>query len=283
MPVKISEEKENYIKNNYLTESTKSILEKLNISKPCLLRYARKHNLKIKSSKLYDCDENFFENIDTEDKAYWLGFLYADGYVRKRKSGSEMRLKLSIKDIEHLEKFNKTINSNNDIKQKGRMVILGISQRKFVQHLLDKGCTNKKTFTIKFPNFLKEDLIRHFIRGYFDGDGSIKFTNKKSPSFNLVCGSFEFLESIKTKISKDCNIRETKIYPSKNKHFGSVFWNSIPDTISIFFYMYKDSTVYLNRKKDKFLKIIEYSKTTEKTNRNNTWKRTKHILETQSN
>jgi len=278
MPVKISSEKEEYIKNNYLIESTKSISEKLNISKPCLLRYAKKYNLKIKSSKLYNCDENFFEKIDTEEKAYWLGFLYADGYVRMRKSSSEMRLKLSIKDVDHVKKFNDTVKSNNEIKVKGKYAISSVNQKKFVKHLVDKGCINKKSLIIKFPYFLEENLKRHFIRGYFDGDGNIKFTIKKRPSFNMVCGSMCFLESIKKEISNDCNIRNPKIFLSKNKKYGRVFWNAIPDIITIYFYLYKNSNIYLNRKKDKFLKIIEYSKTRKNTNRNNVWKKTECIL-----
>jgi len=263
MPVKIPIEKQDYIKNNYLTESTKSILEKLNISKPCLLRYARKYNLKIKSSKLYDCDENFFENIDTEEKAYWLGFLYADGYVRKRKGGSQMVLKLSIKDIVHLYKFNETLKSNNDIKPKGRMVVLSISQKKFVQHLLDKGCTNKKTFNIKFPNFLKEDLIRHFIRGYFDGDGSVSISFKKNDKYkrkmlnvNFVSGSFDMLKSLGDLISYNCNVKIPEIYNYENRKFGYICWGDKNQIESIFHYFYDNSNIYLERKKQKFIDII---------------------------
>ena len=222
MPVRISKEKEEYIKNNYLIESTKSILQKLNISKPCLLRYARKYNLKIKSSKLYNCDENFFEKIDTEEKAYWLGFLYADGYVRVRKGGSEVRLKLSIKDVDHVKKFNDAVKSNNEIKIKGKFAISSVNQRKFVKHLVDKGCINKKSLIIKFPYFLEENLKKHFIRGYFDGDGSVSISFKKNDKYkrkmlnvNFVSGSFDMLKSIGEIISFGCNVKIPEIYNYK--------------------------------------------------------------------
>lgn len=281
MPFRISKEKEDYIIKNYHRESTKNILEKLKISKPTLLRYVKKSGLIVKTSKLYDCNENYFENINTEEKSYWLGFLYADGYVRDRKNNAEMRLKLSIKDIEHLGKLKKALNTDSEIKIKECQAILSINQKKFVKNLIDKGCVQAKTQVIKFPLFLREDLKRHFIRGYFDGDGSIKFTDKNSPSFNVVSGSFSFLESFKDEISNKCNIRNPKIYTSSNEQYGNIFWNSIPDIISIYFYLYKNSNIYLNRKREKFLKIIEYIKTKEKTNRKNAWKRTKYIMEMQ--
>lgn len=269
MAIKISKEKEEYIKNNYLIEGTKTILQKLNISKPCLLKYARKYNLKIKSSKIYEFNENFFENIDDENKAYWLGFIYADGYVRERKSSSELRIKLSIKDLEHLEKFNKTLESNNIIRKKenDRLVILGINSRKIVKDLIDKGCHQAKTFDIKFPYFLDKELIRHFIRGYFDGDGSIstrKAYNRDGslcekrfiPNLNFVSGSFDMLLSLREEISKESNIKECSI--TIYGRFGYINWGSLYDIIKIYHYFYDNSNLYLERKKNKFKKILDY-------------------------
>lgn len=280
MSEKISKDKEDYIVQNYLTKTTKDIKNYTNLSITTIMRVLKRNGIKNKTSKIYTYDENFFEIIDTEEKSYWLGFLYADGCVRKRRTSSEMRLKLSIRDIEHLNKFKETLKTNAEIKIKNCQSILYVCGKKIVNDLIDKGCLPNKTSVIRFP-LLRKDLIRHFIRGYFDGDGSIKFTDKNAPSFNVVSGSFIFLESLKEEISNSCNIRNPKIYISSNEHYGNIFWNSIPDIISIYFYMYKDSNVYLERKKDKFLKIIEYIKTKEKTNRMNAWKRTKYIMEMQ--
>ena len=108
-------ENEAYIRKNYFNMPTKDILRELSISITPLRSILKKHNIKCKSSKKYTFDENFFKNIDTEDKAYWLGFFYADGCVRVRKESSESKLKLSIKDIDHLEKFKKSLNGNNKI------------------------------------------------------------------------------------------------------------------------------------------------------------------------
>lgn len=186
----MTQENENYIVDNYYKERTKDILEKLGISKPTLMRVIKKHDLIIKSSKIYHFDEDYFENIDTEEKSYWLGFFYADGYVRDRKTHSESRLKLGIKDLEHLEKFKKTLKADNDIQIKEKLAILALNTRKFTKHLIDKGCHQRKTFTIKFPYFLNEHLIRHFIRGYFDGDGCINHKKDKRDGSERGCWRF---------------------------------------------------------------------------------------------
>ena len=156
----MTDEDEKYIIENYYKEKTKDILEKLEIPIRTLIKCLVRNNIKKKSSKKYIFDENYFEVIDSEDKSYWLGFFYADGYVRNRKNSSESRLKLSIKDLDHLEKFKKTINGDNKIliSDKYKTAILSLNSNKITFDLNDKGCHQAKTFTINFPYFLDECL-----------------------------------------------------------------------------------------------------------------------------
>ena len=215
-------ENEEYIIKNYYNMRTKDILIKLSISITPLLAILKKYNIQVKSSKKYTFDENYFENIDTEEKAYWLGFFYADGCVRVRKTNSESKLKLSIKDISHLEKFKKSINGNNKILNiNDKTAYLSLNTRVFTNHLINNGCTERKTFTIKFPYFLNDDLIRHFIRGYFDGDGSISTSqtkykgviqNKRNAMLNFVSGSDDILRSLADIITEKCETKQRKIY-----------------------------------------------------------------------
>jgi hypothetical protein len=263
-------ENEEYIIKNYYNMPTKDILNKLSISITPLLRVLKNNNIKCKSSKKYTFDENYFEIIDTEEKAYWLGFFYADGCVRVRKESSESKLKLSIKDIDHLEKFKKSINGNNKILFVDKKIVsLSLNTRIFTNHLIDKGCTERKTFTINFPNFLNENLIRHFIRGYFDGDGSISTSQRKykgviiarrSAMLNFVSGSDEMLLSIAEIISKECKTKTRKIYKYNGNNFGYIVWWTLADIKSIYNYFYKDSSIYLERKKIEFEKIINLRK-----------------------
>jgi intein/homing endonuclease len=263
-------EKEEYIIKNYYKMRTKDILNELSISITPLLKVLKKYNIKNKSSKKYTFDENYFENIDTEEKSYWLGFFYADGCVRIRKESSESKLKLSVKDIDHLEKFKKSINGNNKILIiDNKTAYLALNTRVFANHLINKGCNERKTFNINFPYFLKEDLIRHFIRGYFDGDGSIStsqrkykgvITSKRSAMLNFVSGSDNILMSIADIISDKCKTKKRKIYKYKNNNFGYIAWWTKNDITSIYNYFYNNSTIYLERKKIEFEKIINLRK-----------------------
>ena len=77
----------------------------------------KRNGIKKVGNKKYQVDDNYFNLIDTEEKAYWLGFLYADGYVRMKDSRSgQLKLKLSSKDRDHIILFNKCLSSNYPIK-----------------------------------------------------------------------------------------------------------------------------------------------------------------------
>ena len=119
-----------------------------------------------------------------------MGFLYADGGVTAKNNKYILALSLSTKDIEHLEKFKKNLNSTNPIRTKpgsGYLpntyyVALELYSKKLVTDLINVGCYPNKSLTLKFPNtnyFNDPSLIRHFIRGYFDGDGSAFISNEK--------------------------------------------------------------------------------------------------------
>lgn len=110
------------------------------------------------SNKRYDVNDNYFENIDTEEKAYWLGFLYADGYVRaiKCKDGltnrfGELKLKLSINDKEHIELFKKCICSTHKIKDMESTVI----NNGKTSHTI---CSSFSVFNLK----MVEDLFKQY-------------------------------------------------------------------------------------------------------------------------
>jgi len=94
-------------------------------------------------------DENFFENIDTKEKAYWLGFLYADGYVSQ--SNNRLTLDLSKKDYQQLEKFCNAVGANVEkIKERlhscgSESVSIRINSKEFVKYIIDNGCVNAKS------------------------------------------------------------------------------------------------------------------------------------------
>ena len=243
---------------NYDIKSVKTIYD---IKK----RNGREHNI---PNKKYQVNENYFEKIDNEEKAYWLGFLYADGNVRIHKGRSGiLKLKLKQSDKQHIEKFNKCLNSNYPIKDGMEIVkvkkreykcyysVVCIYNTKMVKDLYKLGCMNNKTFKIKFPDFLDKELIRHFIRGYFDGDGCVTSKNKKNNGrINIVSASYDFLVELNEILIKCVNLTNNKIGNKKGCYVLN--WCGLTDVENLHPYFYKDSTVYLNRKRKKYDDIL---------------------------
>ncbi|MTK11827.1 MAG: hypothetical protein F8N39_06990, partial [Clostridiaceae bacterium] len=140
------------------------------------------------NSRKYTHNENFFEGINNELNAYWLGFIYADGFIEsKRKNcGQKFGITLNSIDEEHLYKFKSHIAATNPIKHylasgynpNGNFSKILITSQKTVEDLKRLGVKENKTLNLTFPDDKKVSncLIRHFIRGYFDGDGTIYFS-----------------------------------------------------------------------------------------------------------
>ena len=212
----------------------------------------RNGKIRIKPNSKYSVNEKFFNSIDSEEKAYWLGFLYADGYVIDKKH--KFYSGLGIKDLDHLVKYNKSIESNYPIKRKEskkyNYFYVEITNMKYTQNLVDRGCVPIKTHKIEFP-LLEKKLIRHFIRGFFDGDGSISCTQNIA-QFSICCAVEDFLKKLVDEMSKDISLNRTlKLYRRKNGLF--IFINtSLDDIVKIGSYLYDDSYLYLDRKKEYF-------------------------------
>ena len=124
----------------------------------------------------YERNSNVFETIDTEEKAYWLGFLYADGYVNEKDNLIIVGLK--HEDKEHIVKFQSFFQTNapyvDKVNNGGRpYCFFRLYDKKMVKDLYTQGLYNKKSLTLE-PNFnMPSELIIHWTRGLFDGDGSI--------------------------------------------------------------------------------------------------------------
>ena len=127
-------------------------------------------------------NENYFDVIDSEDKAYFLGLIYADGCVVNNQNEYRYKvcLKLHNKDKHILDDLIKYVEGEMCIWYHGQrdMCEVSFSGKKIVKDLEDKGVFPNKTFTIKYP-VIDEKLERHFLRGYFDGDGCIRISEDK--------------------------------------------------------------------------------------------------------
>lgn len=217
-------------------------------------------------------NENYFQELDSKDKAYFLGFIYADGFITKPSHGQNI-LGLTLAEIEPIDKFKKYIQTNkkvgyykktNSYSNKSYEYKLALNSDKLVSDIEKLGVIERKTLTLTFPN-LREDLIPHFIRGYFDGDGSV-FLHKDSReeySYNEylginICGTKEFLIAL----TKHLPFLEEGqcIYKEERKETNC--WNlkmaSNIRSLELYHYMYKDcNDLYLSRKREKFENFIK--------------------------
>lgn len=258
-----AEEELNFIKENYKHMSYKEMADVLDRTKTAV--DLKVNRLGLKKSK-YVYDESFFENIDTEEKAYWLGFIYADGYVMIGKYNDkpcsyEASIELSVKDIDHLKKFVKSLNGNVPIKEfekfsgtpprAHKMCSVRLYSKKMVENLENYGVVQNKTFVIEFPN-IDNDLIRHFIRGYFDGDGSV-FENiqRSCVKCNICCGSKLFIENIREELYRN----DICSYIVKDKNIFVLYIGGMNNVDKFRSYIYKDSTIFLDRKFNRFEEI----------------------------
>lgn len=118
--------------------------------------------------------ESYFEAIDSNEKAYWLGFLYGDGHVEERnpKTGKlALRLFISERDVDHLERFKRVIRSESALIEDGNSIGINVGNQRFVEHLADKGLTPSKGTEGTMPDFDEWSLRRSFVRGLADADG----------------------------------------------------------------------------------------------------------------
>lgn len=210
-------------------------------------------------------NESYFEKIDTEDKAYFLGFLYADGSlindpIKKR---YKIYLKLHTKDIHILYSFIKCIDGDMKPWKHGQRNIsqVALSGRKIVADLERIGLHPNKTFTIKYP-IIDQDLERHFIRGYFDGDGCIRVKkDKKHESkygdLRFVSGSIDMLNKINERMNFLFGTNINNIYGPKNKNYKYIGWASMKDIELIYYAFYKNSNFFLHRKRNIFDEVIK--------------------------
>lgn len=222
-------------------------------------------------------NEHVFDHIDTEEKAYWLGFIFADGYISSspldpnKKSTYDFELSLKADDVEHLNKFNmfmEHINNNvkvNDTKCQDKIFKRCrwcVTNKHLWNTLNSYGCTPQKSNTLQFPDesiFKSKDLIRHFIRGYWDGDGCLSWADKehKYPCIEVV-GTESFLLSIQKYLQTDYKIQTKK--GTVAKQFGVGHFKAF----KIAKYLYSNSIIYLDRKYERYK---EYCRLYEKSYR----------------
>ena len=230
------------------------------------------------AQRRYHVDHDFFADIDAEPKAYWLGFLVADGNVRR----NSVRINLSAKDENHLLKFKESIQSEHPIFHfqnvrtepsygfpagVSEMVGIEVNSEKMVSDLAEYGVVPRKTYSITFPS-IERTQVRHFVRGMFDGDGCItdskvrywckerrKYRTNHNVSFSIV-GREQLLSGIERFLLKSASIRG-RIRPSYVSDVTSELRVCGKGNIrKLYRLLYFGASAYLDRKKAKFERVV---------------------------
>lgn len=248
--------------------SIRAIVKQYGSDRKTVSKYLRKANIVLRKQPKYTLNEKFFEHINTETKAYWLGFISADGCVRKHinaSGGTTYRLviKLQDKDHTHLQKFLIDIESDTTVKfryttaagRSHRQCYVHIGSKRIVTDLIKLGVVPNKTNTLKFPH-IKKSLYKHYWRGFFDGDGWIfKAAAKKYWTMGLV-GNKSMILSFR-KFLKSIDIKPGKIY---NHHStNGIYTISVTNksgTVKLSKLFYMKSKVYLDRKHNNALACV---------------------------
>lgn len=213
------------------------------------------------NSRRYFVNHDYFEVIDTEEKAYWLGLMYADGHVVS--SYPKVGISLHIQDKHHLEKFIKCLDSNYPVNLYSATTSYGhteyariiITSEKMHKDLQRHGVLKHKSNILKFPTTVPNHLLRHFMRGYIDGDGCISKGNDwfylgfvSTPEF--IEGAVSFLEDNLGKIKYRTRKRE-------EHHIVTDCRFNTKSGYEVLGFLWDNNSICLERKWSKCIEVLE--------------------------
>lgn len=230
----------------------------------------------VNSRKYSIKNENFFETIDTEQKAYYLGFMFADGFITSKIKGNgsqSVGMTLSTRDKDVLTRFRIALGAEHPVrdyigetgyKQGVKYSRLIFKSQKMVEDLKNKGIVEKKTNICEFPSrdILPYNLIKHFIRGYMDGDGSIKRVSRPTGSYDfsfVITGTDDILEGVTDYLIENNLVKIRTKLSKREPHqvVSSLCYGGNIQTERILDHIYRDSTVYLERKYSRYKELKE--------------------------
>lgn len=256
-------------------KTLKELRETFGVTEGVLNRWLKESNIeKRNKNQKYSFNENVFDLIDTHEKAYWLGFLWCDGYVIHREERNEfsIKLQLSTKDVDHLKKFKEFLSSthpihiykgksfDNDSYESCRLMITSTYLGKKLQD--EYGLVPHRSDVKKLLSRVPFELLSHFYRGVFDAEGSISVYELKEgylkSTFSLSTYS-ELIDSFQNYLL-EIGLKQSKV-KTKKRHEGRdgeaelLQLSGTQQCLGLMRLIYKDTTIYLTRKHNAFLNL----------------------------
>lgn len=251
-----------YFKENKI--SITKCAKMFGIHRETLVKYLKLENAH-EDRRSYAIDKDYFNSIDTEAKAYWLGFILADGCIKKEGCVS---IGLSYKDVDHLEKLKNAVQSDRPIVIETRNAFDNtyetctfVMQNMNITNALRRyGIENHKSCNEKLSDLIPEHLMRHYIRGIYDGDGWITW-NLNNHTYEIGIGmGEECLLGIKAHL-ESIGVKEYPVKAYRNiSRYRITSKKEIRKTLD---YLYQDATVYLDRK---YMRFIDFCRLEPKAN-----------------
>lgn len=220
----------------------------------------------------FDIDDYYFEQVDTHNKAYILGVMYADGYLVKEGSGTK-RIGIDSIDKEWLENIAKDMFFNGEIIElKGRrsgynstktMYRFKISSPKLYDDLIKLGCFEHKTNILKFPTpqQVPPQFLNSFLAGYLDGDGSLSIITEPTgyKRFRMTfTGTHELIGGIQTFFNS--KVKDQERYPERKQNNTTIQYSGVHSVYDKVTLLYKDTTIRLPRKYQIYLEMSKDSR-----------------------
>ena len=273
-------ENKEWLENMYSSYGLTYIASLCSCSETTLRTWMKKHNIKTRtaaeSNKIsrvnkYKVNEKYFEIIDTPNKAYWLGLLMADGTMREYRPGCyQLSLELKISDKYIIEKFKQDIQAEQPVlissgigKAKEDRARIFITNTAFCKYIMSHNIVPHKTGQEIIPSTIPECYIKDFIRGFFDGDGSIIYwppgVGDKMGRFHIGSVSQDILLEIQKHLEEKANVKwAKKSFTEKHtlNNFYELYTGNTPNIMKIYDYLYYDECLCLQRKEEKFKSIL---------------------------
>jgi hypothetical protein len=249
--------------------SLSAVASELGVTREGVRLVMKRHGMKVSKLVRYSVNDAFF-STDTERSFYWAGFLAADGCLRDRHSRKSKRkniyVALSIRDKGHLEKLRMDLSYTGGVRSylvknskrnsewnDTEKCELSIESARMFDNLARFNIVPRKSLVYTFPKWLvSHDLVRHYMRGYFDGDGSLYWMKHKTKAdqlcFNLR-GTPRFLRTYRSILERECGLPKRKGPIRINNGIGVLEYggNLVVDKIGQ--WLYNPSEVFLPRKK----------------------------------
>lgn len=220
-------------------------------------------NIDVRDNTIYSVNEEYFNKIDSAEKAYILGWFYSDGNITKDK------VRIQIQDIDKyiLEWIAEKIEYTGPLhfvkrrkKHHHDQYCLAICRKKLVDSLIKLGCTPKKSLILKFPSYeiVPEQYFSSFLLGVWDGDGSISINKRGclkicvTSSRNFIIGLGEYIENL--------DFPYTIYQKPTKKNTLQLSISGQKKSVEFLNWLYADAPFYLNRKHDKYLEFCKEEK-----------------------